>query len=162
MAVDDKKVLSWIDHYEGRFMSAPDPIAKARLAFRAIKEFRNAGGDSADESLAAAEHYLFAKYMVSNAVASQRQMEIMVLGYDGIKAVMQTTDTTEKMMRHNPDRPTSQVSGASVAWGLKGCEDGEKLRLASNAGAKVPTWNWDAMKFGGATDAMAEFGKKVY
>jgi hypothetical protein len=89
-------------------------------------------------------------------------MQAMVLGYDGIKAVMQTTDTTEKMMRHNPDRPTSQVSSASVGWGLKGCEDGEKLRLSHNAGAKVPAWNWDAMKFGGATDAMAEYGKKVY
>ena len=75
---------------------------------------------------------------------------------------MQTTDRTEKMMRHNPDRPTSKVSAASVAWGLRGVEDGEQLRLQHNPGQNVPTWNWDAMKFGGFTDTVAEMGKRVY
>jgi hypothetical protein len=162
MAVDDRKVLSLIDDYEGRFMSARDPLEKARLAFRAIQSFRNGSGDSADEALAAAEHYLFGKYMVSNGVCSERQMEVMVLGYDGVKAVMQTTDRTEKMMRHNPDRPTSNVSASSVSWGLRGVEDGEQLRLQHNPGQKVPSWNWDAMKFGGVTDTIAEMGKRVY
>lgn len=161
MAVDDRIVLSHIDQYQGRFMTAP-VLQRNTLAFRAIKDFRNSGGDSADESLAAAEHYLFARHMVSNGVASKKQMQLMVLGYDGVKALAQTNRTTEMAMRHNKDRATSKVSAASVSWGLKGCDDGEADREAHAADAEVPLWNWDAMKFGGATDAIAEFGKKAY
>lgn len=161
MAVDDRVVLNHIDAYQGRFMTA-DPLKRNALAFRAIKDFRNGAGDASDESLAAAEHYLFARYMVSNAIVSDTQMQVMVLGYDGVKALAQTNGYTERAMRHNKDRPTSKVSAASVAWGMKGCEDGEADRQTHAATARPPGWNWDAMKFGGSTDAIAEYGKKVY
>jgi len=162
MAVNEKQVLAHIDHYQGRFMTVKDPIEKNRLAFRAIKDFRNQGSNSVDESLAAAEHYLFARFMVSSGTCSSTQMDVMTVGYDGVKYLAQTTDTTEKMMRHNPANPTSRVSADSVSWGLKGSEDGEADRLAYNSAKKVPNWNWDAMKFGGVTDAIAEFGKSIY
>lgn len=161
MAVNDSTVLSHIDSYQGRFMTA-GVLERNRLAFRAIKDFRNGGGDSLDESLAAAEHYLFARYMVSNAITSGAQMRLLVLGYDGVKAVAQTNSYTEMAMRHNKDRPTSPVSAASVAWGLKGVDDGAADREKHAAGSSAPFWNWDAMKFGGATDTIAEYGKKVY
>jgi hypothetical protein len=161
MAVNDSTVLSHIDSYQGRFMTA-GVLERNRLAFRAIKDFRNGGGDSLDESLAAAEHYLFARYMVSNAITSGAQMRLLVLGYDGVKAVAQTNSYTEMAMRHNKDRPTSPVSAASVAWGLKGVDDGAADRETHAAGSSAPFWNWDAMKFGGATDTIAEYGKKVY
>ena len=99
MAVNDSTVLSHIDSYQGRFMTA-GVLERNRLAFRAIKDFRNGGGDSLDESLAAAEHYLFARYMVSNAITSGAQMRLLVLGYDGVKAVAQTNSYTEMAMRH--------------------------------------------------------------
>lgn len=162
MAVSDQHVRNWIDHYQGRALATKDPLARNTEAFRAIKEFRNAAGDSADESLAAAEHYLFARHMVSNAVVSETQMRLMVVGYDSVKLVAQTNSYTEKMMRHNPSRPTSEVSADSIAWGLRGAADGEKDRLAATPVKVAPSWNWDAMKFGGATDAIAEFGKTHY
>lgn len=129
---------------------------------RAIEALRNGAGDSADESVAAAEHYLFSRYIVSNCIVAYDQMIIMVLGYDSIKAIAQTNSTTEMAMRHNPKRPTSKVSMASVSWGLRGVKDGnaDRERLAPEKTA--PTWNWDAMKFGGITDVIAEYGKKVY
>jgi hypothetical protein len=161
MAVNGKIVLQLIDHYQGRFLGK-DQLERNALAFRAIKEFRNTAGDSADESLAAAEHYLFARYMVSNSIVSENQMTIMVLGYDGVKAIAQTNSYTEKAMRHNPVRPTSDVSMDSVAWGLKGATDGKADHDKYDPTAKPPTWNWDAMKFGGITDNIAEYGKKVY
>jgi len=161
MAVDDKTVQSHIDSYQGRYLRS-EQLERNRLAFRAIKDFRNSAGDSTDESLAAAEHYLFARYMVSNTVVSKTQMVAMVLGYDGVKAVAQTNRYTEAAMRHNPVRATSKVSAASISWGLKGADDGEKDRAKYSPGASVPAWNWDAMKFGGATDTIAEYGKKVY
>jgi hypothetical protein len=161
MAVNDQTVLAHIDAYQGRFMTS-NTLERNRLAFRAIKDFRNGAGDSGDESLAAAEHYLFARFMVSNAIVSKSQMVVMVLGYDGVKALAQTNSYTEMAMRHNKDRATSRVSTDSVAWGLKGAEEGDADRLAHAADRAAPGWNWDAMKFGGATDAMAEMGKKVY
>lgn len=158
MAVDDTVVKTLIEDYQNRHASAP-PLMKNQRAFRAIKDFRNSAGDSADESLAAAEHYLFAKYMVSNVIVSVQQMLVMVLGYDGIKAIAQTNAMLEQAMRHNPLRPTSKVSVSSVVWGLKGAYDGDADRKLFNPDAKVPAWNWDAMKFGGITDAIAEYGK---
>jgi hypothetical protein len=161
MAVDEKVVQRLIDDYQGRFLGV-DQLERDRLAFRAIKDFRNGLGDSTDESLAAAEHYLFSRYLVSNAIVSTRQATLMVLGYDGIKAIAQTSDRTEKAMRHNPDRATSRVSTDSVSWGLKGIDDGQADLDAADPGHETPKWNWDAMKFGGFTDAAADYGKKIY
>ena len=162
MAVDDKQVEALIADYQGRFSTASSDLERNRLAFRSIKDFRNAAGDSEDESLAAAEHYLFSRYMVSNSVVAYDQMMLMVLGYDGIKAIAQTNGTLEMAMRHNKARPTSKVSLSSISWGLKGVKDGNADRDRLTPDADRPTWNWDAMKFGGATDAAAEYGKKVY
>ena len=161
MAVDDTVVKGHIDEYLGRYSTLP-PLQRNGLAFRDIIDFLNAGGDSADESLAAAEHYLFAKYMVSNIVVSEHQMIVMVLGYDGIKAIAQTNSYTERAMRHNPDRPTSKVSASSIVWGLKGAKDGESDHQSFAPYATVPNWNWDAMKFGGITDNMVEYAKRIY
>lgn len=161
MAVNDNVVRTLIADYQNRYATSP-PISRNELAFRAIKAFRNGAGDSADESLAAAEHYLFARYMVSNAVVSENQMNLMVLGYDGIKAIAQTNSTLERAMRHNPLRPTSRISVSSVMWGLQGVTDGEADRRQFNPNATVPNWNWDAMRFGGITDLIADFGSAVY
>lgn len=161
MAVDDKKVQTLIAHYQSSY-SGSDDLERNRLAFRAIQFVRNEGGDSTDESLAAAEHYLFSRYMVSNVVVAYDQMMLMVLGYDSIKAIAQTNEYTEMAMRHKPANPTSKVSMASVAWGLRGVKDGNDDRERLVPERQAPTWNWDAMKFGGATDAIAAFGKKVY
>ena len=97
--------------------------------------------------------------LVSKGIVSLTQMRLMVAGYDGIKFIAQQNDATEKLMRHNPANPTSRVSAESVGWGLKGCEDGEADRLKYAPDRAVLTWNWDAMKFGGVTDKVAEWGK---
>jgi hypothetical protein len=162
MAVDDRKVKLIIADYQGRFKGASDDLERNELAFRAIKDFRNNAGDSADESLAAAEHYLFSRFMVSNAIVAYDQMFLMVLGYDSIKAIAQTNDTWEMAMRHNKARPTSKVSADSIRWGLNGIKDGNDDKERLTPAKQAPTWNWDAMKFGGVTDAIAEFGKKHY
>ena len=39
-----------------------------------------------------------------------------------------------------------------------GLADRERL----TRGEVASRWNWDAMKFGGATDAIAEYGKKAF
>jgi hypothetical protein len=162
MAVNDKIVETLIADYRGRYSGASSELAQNRLAFRAIKDFRNGGGDSSDESLAAAEHYLFSRFMVSNCVVNYDQMTLMVLGYDSIKAIAQTNDYTEMAMRHNKSRPTSKVSVDSIKWGMQGIKDGNDDRERLTPGKTGPMWNWDAMKFGGATDVIAEYGKKYY
>lgn len=159
MAVNDTRVRQLIDDYLGRNLGNPDPLDRTEIAFRQIKAARQAAGASADEDMAAAEHYLFARYMVSNGVVSVTQMRAMVMGYDGVKFLAQQNETTEKMMRHNPANPTSAVSAASVAWGMQGCSDGEEDRLKHAPKRAVLTWNWDAMKFGGITDRLADWGK---
>ena len=159
MAVDNKRVQQLIDDYLGRTLGNPDPLDRNRVAFRKIQAFRQLPGISADESIAAAEHYLFARFMVSSGTVSLMQMRMMVAGYDSIKFVLQQTETSEKWMRHNPANPTSAVSADSIGWGMQGCEDGEADRLKHAPQKSVLTWNWDAMKFGGSTDKVAEYGK---
>jgi hypothetical protein len=161
MAVDHKVVEGIFRSYQLRFDTSPQ-LLQNELAFRAIKDFRNTGGSSTDESLAAAEHYLFSRYMVSNAIVSKAQMDSMVVGYSSLKALAQLNSRLEMAMRHNKARATSKVSSSSVAWGLVGSIDGEKDRVLHAPASAPPSWNWDAMKFGGATDAVATAGKKAY
>jgi hypothetical protein len=161
MAVDHVQVLHLIAHYQARASTASDPIKVNEAAFREIQRYRQTPGVSANESIAAAEHYLFARFMVSTGTVSRQQMDAMVMGYDGVKFLAQQTETTEKWMRHNPANPTSKVSPASVVWGLKGCADGEADRLKHLPTVDVPTWNWEAMKFGGFTDKVANLGSAV-
>lgn len=161
MAVDDKKVLALIDHYQGQTMNMSDPLERNKVAFRSIQAFRNAKGGSTDESLAAAEHYLFARFMVSNGGAGHAQMKALVGGYDALKFVAQLSDRTEKLMRHNPANPTSKVSAASIAWGLKGCDDGEEDRKKYAAHKPEAHWNWGAIKFNGWTQMVADAGERT-
>ncbi|WP_293856423.1 hypothetical protein [uncultured Alsobacter sp.] len=161
MAVSNDAVRQWIAYYQA-LHSAEDVLPAREHAFRDCKAFRNVGSNSVDESLAAAEHYLFARYMVSNGIVSQRQMNIMIAGYDAVKIAAQQSPQLEVLMRHNKDNPTSKASADSIAWGLKGAEEGAEDFRTQNPGASPPGWNWDAMKFGGATDKAVELAKKTY
>lgn len=161
MALSNDAVRQWIEYYQ--LLHAKEDVLPAREnAFRDCKAFRNVGSNSVDESLAAAEHYLFARYMVSNGIVSERQMNIMIGGYDAIKMGAQDHPALERLMRHNKANPTSRASLGSIAWALKGAQDGAEDFRTQNPGAQPPGWNWDAMKFGGATDKAVELAKKSY
>ena len=162
MAVNDTKVQTWIDMYFDLCKTAPTVPERNECAFRLIKDWRNVPGNSTDEDLAAAEHYLFARHMVSNAHCSVTQMKAMTRAYDGSKMLIQDNATLEKtLVRHNPANPPARATPESLQWGLKGCDDGEADRLAHNPHQRVPTIAWDAMKFNGPTRVIAEIGKWV-
>lgn len=162
MAVNDVVVQGWIDSYLDRCKAAPTVPERNECAFRQIKDWRNLPGNSTDENAAAAEHYLFARSMVSNVYCSVTQMKAMTRVYDGTKMVIQDNSYLEKkLIRHNPANPPAKASADSLRWGLKGCDDGEADRIAHNPGKRVPAISWDAMKFNGPTKVIAEMGKLI-
>ncbi|HKE46318.1 MAG TPA: hypothetical protein VKB41_17405 [Steroidobacteraceae bacterium] len=153
MAVKNADVRDWINAaLTGVAQNAPAAsyCDKLNLAFRSLQEERRKPGQSLDESLAAAEHYMYARQAVCSGYVSRTQMDVMVVGYQSVKWVAQRTDATEKLMRTRSDSPTSLASSASIMWGLYGSKTGEDDRLAHNKDTEPPLFNVEALKFGAA------------
>jgi hypothetical protein len=93
---------------------------------------------SLDENLAAAEHYMVARWAVGASAYSQSQMRVMVLAYESFKMLLgampgypySNARHIEVLMRHNPARPTAPPSQELIGWGLAGAEHGEADRVA--------------------------------
>ncbi len=86
-----------------------------------------------DEELAAAEHYMYARYMVGKGgESSYFGMMAFVAGYDGVKMLLQglgavtgAGDHMLNVLSTDGTKPTS-ASVLSVRWGRYGCSDGLK------------------------------------
>lgn len=107
-------------------------------AFRSLQEHRQKRGNSLDLNYAAAEHYLFARWMVCSGEVSSTQMKVLVAGYDAKKWL--------DSKRGSPNReavtanPVSPPSWEVMCWGLKGCDEGGADKLRCNPSADPPLW----------------------
>ena len=119
------------------------------LAWLALKKHRGVPELSSEEDLAAAEHYLFARYAVGSAQVSGSQMSAQAVAYGGIKATAQGLDgligkpVFEPLMRNKKEVPTSAASAGQVLWGLQGVSDGDKDRQQFNSHKDPPIFNPD-------------------
>lgn len=99
---------------------------------------RQEPGKSLISNLAAAAHYMLARYHVCQAKASQWQMKAIVEGYDVKKRVaIARGDTELKSMALTTNRPFPP-DFAIANWAKNGAVDGEKDRLRCNSTASPP------------------------
>jgi hypothetical protein len=75
-----------------------------------------------DENLAAAEHYLFARFAVEELLLPITLVEANILGYALTKLILSFFGTTFPSACQCPATPTSAFQ---VRWGLKGVADGQ-------------------------------------
>ncbi len=142
MAVNDALVRAIISTELSRFASEPGCCGAVHRAFRELQRRRRLPGGSLDENLAAAEHYMFARWSVCEGSVSATQMRAMVLGYDSLKMfglgpLMQTTSN-----------PTAPASVASLRWGMTGVNDGDAQHSRCNSAVVPPLFNTDAYSYG--------------
>ena len=142
MAINNATVQRIINDELARYGSEPGCCGAVNRAFRELQRRRRLPGGSVDENLAAAEHYMFARWMVCEGTVSVTQMRAMVVGYDTLKILgfgrlMQTTSN-----------PTAPGSTAAMQWGLNGVNDGDAQHTRCNSSVVPPTFNSDAYSYG--------------
>ncbi len=145
MAINDATVRVIISTELARFASAPGCCGAVHDAFRELQRRRRLPGGSLDENMAAAEHHMFARWMVCAGNVSATQLRAMVVGYDSLKILglgrlMQTTTN-----------PTAPGSVAAMQWGLNGVNDGDAQHSRCNASVVPPVFNRDAYSYGSST-----------
>jgi hypothetical protein len=118
MAVNDKRVCSIIN--EKLRMSKGATIAE-RLgdAFDLISEERE-NRHKGDVDYAAAEHYLFARWLIANTgIFGYPFLQLANFGYSGIKAIL-----PDSMIARFGRGPVTPGSWEELKWGATGGNDG--------------------------------------
>jgi hypothetical protein len=139
MPVNEQKVRNFIDDAMGKGMRAAGTCcAQVELAFRHLQSERRKPGKSLDLDLAAAEHYLCARWMVCKGTVSPNQMRAMVVGYDIKKILNKLSDDPNKLA--TTPNPVSPPDTDVVNWGLKGVVDGSAEHDRCNKSAEPPLW----------------------
>src|SRR5262249_26267549 len=111
---------------------------QVEVAFRSLQSARRVPGASLDIDLAAAEHYLFARFMVCRGAVSAVQMRALVIGYDAKKWIDRARgDPNATATTSNPVSPPALEV---VRWGLAGVNEGSSDHDRCNAGVDPPFW----------------------
>ena len=135
MAVDEAEVRRIVTSTLAKHSSggSSDQVC---AAWKELYDTRNfASHPYGKVEVAIAEHYLYARCKVCSGEYSKAQMEAMVKGYDAAKRI-----GFSKLLKSNPDNPTTPPTEEAVQWGLKGAEEGERDRIACNPKATPPTF----------------------
>jgi hypothetical protein len=135
-----------------------DSLATARAAFSTVPPYagdaccgaigyawvkvlvpkRRVPGASLIANLAAAAHYMLARYHVCAVKAKVWQMKVVIDGYDGKKrAAIANGDPNLKSMGLTANRPFPP-DFAIRNWAYKGAEEGDRDRLRCNADKSQP------------------------
>ena len=103
-----------------------------------VEERRAYPGASLVSNVAAAAHYMLARYHVGAAKATQLQMKAIILAYDVKKRmVIAGGDPEMRSMALTANRPFPP-DFAVTNWAIKGTEEGETDRLRCNSKASQP------------------------
>jgi hypothetical protein len=138
MAHDAAKTRKYIDDALRKFSSYTDPVEQNVRAFAYIRGMRRRGDEPLlatysitpppddpdapfDESLADAEHYMYARYLASST--GDPSVKVLVTGYETKKYIDERRGKLQDA-RTNPKYPVLPPSPESVLWGLKGVDDG--------------------------------------
>lgn len=96
-------------------------------------------GNSLISNLAAAAHYMLARYHVCAALATEAQMKTIIEGYDAAKRLSFKRDGNINTMAKTPGNPPFPVDYAISDWAFKGAADGEANRRKCNSKKTLPT-----------------------
>jgi hypothetical protein len=138
MPVNDGKIRTMIASALDNIGNGDACCGKVEVGFRNLQAARRVRGASLDLELAAAEHYMFARFMVCTGTVSAMQMRALVIGYDIKKWIDRA--------RGNPNaaattgNPVSPPNKHVVRWGLKGVVDGQTDHDRCNKDASPPLW----------------------
>jgi hypothetical protein len=137
MAHDATKTQKYVDDALRKFSSQTDPVERNVRAFAYLRGMRRRGdepllskysitvpddpGAPLDESLADAEHYMYARFLASST--GDPSVRTLVTGYEAKKYI---DDLRGKLQdaRTNPKYPVLPPSTESMRWGYKGADDG--------------------------------------
>lgn len=138
MSVIDSRVQVYIDEGFRNANAGVGCCGKVEIAFRYLQALRRKPGRSLDLELAAAEHYLFARWMVCAGVVRPYQMRLLVVGYDLKKTLDKATGDPNK--EATTSNPVSPPDIGVTAWGLKGVSDGDEDHERCNQAVSPPYW----------------------
>lgn len=111
---------------------------RVEVAFRNLQNERRKPGKSLDIDLAAAEHNLFARFMVCTGTVSPLQMRTLIVGYDAKKWIDRAKgDPNATATTANPVSPPDLDV---MRWGLTGVSEGSRDHDRCNAGVRPPAW----------------------
>ena len=92
------------------------------------------GAQCGDLTLAYADHYLQARMMVGYLGPSGYQAtQATVVGYEAVKKVFEALGILDKLASDDQCAQPVAPDLTSVAWGLKGCDDGISDHLGASA-----------------------------
>jgi hypothetical protein len=121
--------------WAGRIRGNPHQYDAASL----VGQRRAFPGASMKSNLAAAAHYMLARYHVCAAKAAQWQMNTVIEGYDLQKRnKIASGDRDLSSMALTPGNPPFPPDFAITNWAKKGSVDGEADRLRCNSSASLP------------------------
>ncbi len=137
MAHDPHQTQLYIDDALTRYSGIADPVDRDRHAFAYLRARRRRNDDPLarslgivvvddpkaplDESLADAEHYMYARYLANSTGDSS--VSLMVRGYE-LKKRLDFWRGKGQSMQTDPRFPVLPPDAASVTWGVKGADDG--------------------------------------
>ncbi len=138
MPVNDENVRLLI---AGALANAGDGHAccgQVTVGFRELQRRRQVPGASLDLDLAAAEHYLFARYLICMGMVGPFQMRALILGYDIKKWIDSARGRPNAMA--TTDNPVSPRDPGVVRWAIQGMDDGIADHARCNSSVRPPIW----------------------
>lgn len=120
---DDKKVEAYIrDAMKKNAMYRPidKQLEYAWASLYALRGSIDPNDDNRE--LAAAEHYMYARWQICSGKTNEAVMRVLTLGYDPVKIVgdLPLFYVIRKVAGHSWSRPSTD----SLRWGFRGCNDG--------------------------------------
>ncbi|HEV3024059.1 MAG TPA: hypothetical protein VGX76_16400, partial [Pirellulales bacterium] len=106
--------------------------------FRRLQASRRVAGASLDMNLAAAEHYMFARWGVGIGWVHPMQMRTLVLAYD-LKKLKDRVEGEPNASRTTTN-PVSPPDVDVVRWGLRGVDQGVIDHDQYNPTVNPPLW----------------------
>jgi hypothetical protein len=138
MPVNDTNVQAIIDRALSNSGNSDACCGRVGIGFRQLQTERRVPGASLDLDLAAAEHYLFARWMVCTGTVSAMQMRALVIGYDAKKWI--DSARGDPNATATTGNPVSAPDLGVVQWGLRGASHGSTDQTRCNASADPPLW----------------------
>ncbi len=147
MAHDARQTQLYIDDALGRYKGITDPVDRDQHAFAYLRAKRRRNDDPLarslgivvvddpkapfDESLADAEHYMYARYLANST--GDPATSSLVRGYE-LKKKLDFWRGKGQSMQTDPRFPVLPPDPAAVTWGLKGVDDGLSEYRAAHGG----------------------------
>jgi hypothetical protein len=139
-SVDDSKTWAMINQAlaEASGHASGNYDKKLGRALRRLQASRQVTGASLDMNLAAAEHYMLARWWVGTGYVNPLQMRTVVVGWDADKILNKLRGQPEA--NQVTKNPASPPDADVTRWGLKGVSDGVIDHDQFNPGVSPPLY----------------------